>query len=222
MTVGRLPNVEGGIQPTLLTTTGDIMYASSASNPARLGIGTASQILAVNSGATAPEWVAAPASGGMTLISTTTLTGASVTLSSIPQTYNNLRLVCQNFKPASDGQQGRMYINNDSGANRYRNIQAFTSSASTYNITYVDPVFASNDNSVATGLSIIDIPDYTNAATWKIVESKTLGVNETTTTNHNFTYTISLYNQTTAITSLVFFTSSGNFTSGTLLLYGVK
>jgi len=221
MTVGRIPNIEGGIQPTLLTTTGDIMYASSASNPARLGIGTASQILAVNSGATAPEWVAAPASGGMTLISTTTLTGASVTLSSIPQTYNNLRLVCREFKPATDSQQGRMYINNDSGASRYRNVQAFTLNAG-FNTTFVDNVFSPNDNSVATGLSIIDIPDYTNALTWKMVESKSLGVDGTTTTTPNFNYTLSLYNQTTAITSLVFFPSSGNFTSGTLLLYGVK
>jgi hypothetical protein len=50
MTVGRLPNVEGGIQPTLLTTTGDIMYASSASNPARLGIGSTNQVLGVTAG----------------------------------------------------------------------------------------------------------------------------------------------------------------------------
>ena len=56
MTVGRIPNIEGGIQPTLLTTTGDTLYASSASNPARLAIGTAGQVLKVNSGATAPEW----------------------------------------------------------------------------------------------------------------------------------------------------------------------
>ena len=56
MTIGRIPSVEGGIQPTLLTTAGDIIYASSASNPARLGIGTAGQVLKVNSGASAPEW----------------------------------------------------------------------------------------------------------------------------------------------------------------------
>jgi hypothetical protein len=54
MTVGRLPNVEGGIQPTLLTTTGDIMYASSASNPARLGIGSSAQVLTVAGGV--PSW----------------------------------------------------------------------------------------------------------------------------------------------------------------------
>ena len=54
MTVGRIPNIEGGIQPTLLTTTGDIMYASSASNPARLGIGTSAQVLTVAGGV--PSW----------------------------------------------------------------------------------------------------------------------------------------------------------------------
>jgi hypothetical protein len=44
------------IQNALLTTTGDTIYASGASTPARLGIGTAGQVLTVNSGATAPEW----------------------------------------------------------------------------------------------------------------------------------------------------------------------
>ena len=44
------------IQNSLLTTTGDTIYASAASTPARLGLGTAGQVLTVNSGATAPEW----------------------------------------------------------------------------------------------------------------------------------------------------------------------
>lgn len=39
------------------TTIGDIAYASAANALSRLGIGTAGQILAVNSGATAPEWI---------------------------------------------------------------------------------------------------------------------------------------------------------------------
>ena len=39
----------------LLTTAGDILFRN-ATNAARLGIGTAGQVLTVNSGATAPEW----------------------------------------------------------------------------------------------------------------------------------------------------------------------
>jgi hypothetical protein len=46
-----------------MTTTGDTIYSSSGSTPARLGIGTAGQVLTVNSGATAPEWKT-PAGGG--------------------------------------------------------------------------------------------------------------------------------------------------------------
>ena len=38
---------------------GDIMYASTTAQLTRLGIGTANQVLATNSGATAPEWVSA-------------------------------------------------------------------------------------------------------------------------------------------------------------------
>ena len=49
-----------------MTTTGDVIYSSSGTTPARLGIGTAGQVLTVNSGATAPEW-AAPAGGGKVL-----------------------------------------------------------------------------------------------------------------------------------------------------------
>jgi hypothetical protein len=43
----------------LITTAGDILYGTAADTMARLGIGTAGQVLKVNSGATAPEWGAA-------------------------------------------------------------------------------------------------------------------------------------------------------------------
>lgn len=48
----------GKIDKSLLTTQGDIIYASGSSTPARLAKGTARQQLSMNSGATAPEWVA--------------------------------------------------------------------------------------------------------------------------------------------------------------------
>ena len=45
----------------LITTAGDLLYGTAADTVARLGIGTAGQVLKVNSGATAPEWGAATA-----------------------------------------------------------------------------------------------------------------------------------------------------------------
>jgi hypothetical protein len=86
MTTGRIPSVEGGIQPTIIDAAGDLIYGASNDTPARLAIGTAGQLLTVNSGATAPEWVT-PTGGGAnwTLLNSggTSLTGSAVTISGI-------------------------------------------------------------------------------------------------------------------------------------------
>lgn len=42
-----------------ITTAGDILYGTASATAARLGIGTAGQVLKVNSGANAPEWASA-------------------------------------------------------------------------------------------------------------------------------------------------------------------
>ena len=42
----------------VLTTQGDMPYASTANTPARLALGSAGHILQVNSGGNAPEWAA--------------------------------------------------------------------------------------------------------------------------------------------------------------------
>ena len=64
---GNVSGTAGGLSSTLgvsgggtgLTsfTVGDLAYASGTTTIAKLGIGTANQVLAVNAGATAPEWV---------------------------------------------------------------------------------------------------------------------------------------------------------------------
>jgi hypothetical protein len=72
MAVNRLPNIEGGVQPTLFTTKGDIIAASSASNPVRLGVGTDAQILVADSTAsTGLKW-ATPSSSSPSSTQTNT------------------------------------------------------------------------------------------------------------------------------------------------------
>ena len=71
-----------------LTATGDLLYASAANTLARRAIGSTGDVLTVSGGI--PTW-AAPS--GNTLISTTTLSGATTTLSSIPGTYKHLLLL---------------------------------------------------------------------------------------------------------------------------------
>jgi hypothetical protein len=81
-----------------MTTTGDTIYSSSGSTPARLGIGTANQQLRVNSGATAPEWFTpAVASSALTLIDSHSFTtSAAISRNSVfSATYQNYMIVVE-------------------------------------------------------------------------------------------------------------------------------
>jgi hypothetical protein len=103
-----------------LTTTGDIYYASSASTPARLGIGTTGQVLTVASGL--PSW-ATPSGGGgggsLTLLQTLTLSGTnSVTTSTFSSGYTNLLILLVNVHTGSGGNlDGTIRFNGDSSSN---------------------------------------------------------------------------------------------------------
>ena len=69
---------DGAIPKTLTTTTGDVIYASAANTPARLGIGSTSQVLTVTGGV--PVW-ATPAGGGgkvLQVVQATTTTSTEV------------------------------------------------------------------------------------------------------------------------------------------------
>lgn len=90
------------IQNALLTTTGDTIYASAASTPARLGIGTTGQVLTVSGGV--PTW-ATPAGGGkvlqvvssttttQTTLATTTLTDTGITATITPTSSSSKILI---------------------------------------------------------------------------------------------------------------------------------
>lgn len=103
------------------TTLGDIAYRSSTANvKTRLGLGTAGQILTVNSGATAPEW--ATFSGGSanwSLLNTggTALTGAStITVSGISG-KDKIMVLVESASTVSTGIDIYIRLNGDSGAN---------------------------------------------------------------------------------------------------------
>jgi len=201
-----------------LTTTGDTLYASAANTLARRAIGSTGDVLTVSGGL--PTW-ATPASGGMTLISTTTLSGASITLSSIPATYNSLYVVVRNFLPATDTSNLNMRVNGDS-ASRYTEFTGFgTVGAQTFTLTQAR-ITAANDNAVSQNLSAIQIFDYTNTTTFKMWQTTSFSNDPTTTTSVRGSMNYAVYNQTPAISSLTFLCDSGNLTSGTVLLYGVK
>ena len=78
------------------TAKGALLSATAASTPGVLTVGTDGQVLTAASGqSTGLQW-ATPAAGGMTLLSTTALSGTSTVISSIDQTYKNLQIVLVN------------------------------------------------------------------------------------------------------------------------------
>jgi hypothetical protein len=213
MTVGRIPNVEGGIQPTLLTTAGDIMYASSASNPDRLGIGTAGQILAVNSGATAPEWSTISA-GGMTLLSTTTLSGTSTTISSINQTYNNLVILGQGVTWSTGNEVVFVNPNSVEISGSYSGVVNTTGTR----LSRVQPNGNVSNASNANTNFVVTINNYTSAIHKPV---SYYGQNPSATSGTaNFAGSLQT---TSAVTEIQITTVNGTATlSGTVLIYGVK
>ena len=225
MTTGRIPSIEGGIQPTIFDAKADLLTATAADTPARLAVGANGTLLTADSSeATGLKW-AAPAAGGMTLISTTTLSGSSITLTSIPQTYKDLRIIVRNFRPSTATNRYNMRVNGDTNT-RYKK-DLYLATAPNNNITFSGTSWELEDRAAtSTGASEaygdFTLPDYTNTTTWKMIWGFSFVNNSTTSTNFNFNNYMSIYNQTPAITSLDIFASTGTFTSGEVLLYGVK
>jgi hypothetical protein len=86
---------DAAIAKTTVTTAGDIIYRN-ATIPTRLGIGTAGQVLTVNSGATAPQWSNAAASKYVLLNQTTMSAVSSQTIDSIFTTSYNSYVIVAN------------------------------------------------------------------------------------------------------------------------------
>jgi hypothetical protein len=165
---------------------------------------------------------AAATSGGMTLISTTTLSGGSTTLSSIPSTYIDLYVVITAFKPSSDGAEMRVEINGDNTANRSLQLGSFAQDSVAYGQNYWK-VASPQDDTTATGIIEVMLPNYKNTTTVKMAKILSVTNNQGSPSSQiNYFNNTAVYNQTTAISSLTFFPTGGSFTSGTIQLYGVQ
>lgn len=196
------------------TTLGDIEYRSSTANTnTRLGIGSTGQVLTVSGGV--PSW-ATSSSGGMTLLSTTTLSGSSTTISSISGSYNNLQLVIRNFTPSTQSQI-TMGFNADAGTNYLNFNSSLGGSNTAYNSASIS--LSSDQHTSGTNLIVSNIFDYSNTATRKLTHNLAITQNNGTPTM-NLNDSRGSWNSTSAITSIILYT--GGTMSGTALLYGVK
>lgn len=155
-----------------------------------------------------------------TLLSTTTLTGASVTISSIPQSYNDLLLVVRNFRPSVDA--GLLMRFNGLSTTIYGDGASSNTSPSLTSWRLFTGSNLQDNGASSTQISYTDLLDYTNSTTWRLGRSISMINNATTPANNDLRDNPIWAHSTAAITSLTLLPSTGTFTSGTALLYGVK
>jgi len=198
------------------TTAGDLDYYTAATTKARIAKGTAGQVFTMNAGATAPEWQTA-SSGGMTLLSTTTLSGATTTISSISQSYVNLVIFV--FGVTNATADGILRVAPNATTNITTQFYSDTSaSISNLNNNYLllsgyATLRTSNENSYQ-----LTISNYASATAVK-AHSVFGGF---AAASRRGTFSSGFIATTSAITSLVFSNDGGNLSTGTVLIYGVK
>jgi hypothetical protein len=198
-----------------LTTKGDIWGYDTTNN--RIPVGTNGQVLTADStNALGVSWQT-PSSGGMTLLSTTNLSGTTTTISSINQSYINLFVVFQNPYLASS-----QYIRVNPNAT----------------IATV-PVRILGGSTTVAQLNSIESPDFLGTTSNAAYQNIVLSINNYADSTYGKTFTwygisngspsgsffaSGVFASSSAITSLAVTTVNGTATyaGGRVLVYGVK
>ena len=169
-------------------------------------------------------WVAiGGASGGQTLLSTTTLSGSTTTISSINQTYNQLYIVVTgasvnstsgaypNLKPNSSGSSCSLIRQIGTGGTVTNQAIA----AANIDLSYNNWA-ASNTNSAYA----IYIDNYASSTNYKPFQYYGQWITAASATE--YTNGAGTFMSNTAITSLQFSADTSSFNGGTVKIYGVK
>jgi len=221
---------------TAFDAAGDLVYGTGADTFTKLAVGTAGQVLSVNSGATAPEWKTI-SSGGYTLLSTVNASAAtSVSFTSISGSYKHLFLTWADAGSDSSATYWSIRINNDSNTNRHQ----FRGWRVTSDPTAIAGI---NDRSTLLGNSTTSAPIGPVEGSGSTTSYNGYGgmwfynYADTSDQKHGFWQAMTgnanngqfeanmvnwLYNQTTAITQIDFVRSSTQTITGTFRLYGVS
>jgi hypothetical protein len=199
---------------------GDLVVGNATNDSGVLAVGSTDQVLTVDSStATGLKWATASA-GSMTLISTTTLSGTSTTLSSIPQTYNSLYLVISGMTYASGSNNFRLRPNNETNLTDYNYV--FNGTAISKTGSFIN--LGANDNlsqTSADNIWTMQWDNYTSTTRYKTFNFIGSFLNSAAG-RRNF-WAGGTFRSNSALTSLVFdVEGTVAFSTGTVLLYGVK
>jgi len=201
------------------TTAGDVDYYTSSTAKARIAIGTAGQVLTVNSGATAPEW-ATPSSGALTLLKKETFSAvSSVSIGSdasplFSSTYDNYYINFIGTTSSNTGLFFRLRANTTDASTNYSRQQIEAVNATTY-ISSATSQTSGYFGSVRTDRSANDLYLYS-----PFLATQTIGfVNANGGAGDAIAIQNSRHTDTTSYNGITVLPGGGTIT-GTLLIYG--
>jgi len=208
---------------TILDAKGDLISATAADTPARLAVGTNGQVLTADSTtSTGLKW-ATPTSGSMTLLSTTTLSGTSVAITNISQSYQNLQIAITGVTWNTADSELRMYFG-ASGTNVACGSAAwYTTNPASGRFENDQLKFtAANNVSRTSGQNyVVNIFNYTSTSKYAFnYQGLAYG---TGGTGPYGAFGGGGVNTTSALSTICFETAGGqSFSAGTVKIYGVN
>ena len=213
---------------TAIDAKGDLLVGTGADTFSRLAVAsTAGYLLSVDSAeSTGLKWAAPAASGGYTELASGTFPNNSnvVSITGISGSYRDLVIVIKQLVFASTSSNLQIRFNEDGNASRHATNTTFGDTApgnfnsTAWTVSREQNTGAGNNKS----LIVATFLDYANTTTWKIGQGYGLTVNDTDATQYKFRNSMGFYNQTGALSSFTLISSTGDFTSGSYTIYGVK
>jgi hypothetical protein len=184
--------------------------------------GTTGQVLTKVSNADNDYAFATISAGGMTLLSTTALTGAAVTVSGISGSFKNLQIVMRNVSHASNGGYPLIFPNGSSSISDSYQINSYNNALTINRSDAIRPTNARGTQGASSYDVVVNIYDYANTVSPKLVDF-VAGYEDTgDTPDTNVVNGKARIKTNSAITSLEFNAQSSNFDAGSVLIYGVS
>ena len=204
---------------TAITTNGDVIYGTGSGTFTRLGIGSSAQVLTVASGV--PSWATPASGGGWTSIGTATLSSSVTSVSFTATGYQQICLQMTNVACAAGG--GLLVYPNGGTAGTYIYDGLYQNNTASQGRTYKNYIYNGGFNLPTSGnymalVGYFDLPASTTAPKpFRLINAIMDGAD---VGYYAFSGVVSI--ATSALSSFSFTHQGGNFTGGSVTVWGIK